>query len=147
MFAGVNAHYAGGGNYGAFDNSRDMSLALGFNDVYIDGITFFFQPWEILDNPSLMGSTKFRQTGIAYLMVPNGNTSVYENGESISRPYLSVRYRGNSATNRKRQVKLFGPDGTPQVKDAQSAHWLSECTNQVAGANNYLVGRGTAVYS
>lgn len=146
MLAGVNAHYSGGGNYGAFGNSRDMSMKLGFNDVYIDGITFFFQPWHILDDPSLMGSTKFRQTGIAYLMIPNGSTSIYEDGQTVSKPYLSVRYRGDANSNRKRQVKLFGPDGTAQVKDAQSAHWLSECTNQVAGANNYLVGRGTAVY-
>lgn len=146
MLAGVNAHYAGGGNYGAFNNSRDMSMKLGFNDVFIDGVTFFFQPWEILDNPSLMGSTKFRQTGLAYLMIPNGNTNIYEGGNTVSAPFLSVRYRGDESYNRKRELKLFGPNGTPQVKDAQSAHYTSECLNQLAGANNYLVGRGSAVY-
>jgi hypothetical protein len=146
MLSGVNAHYSGGGNYGAFNNSQDMSMKLGFNDVYIDGVTFFFQPWEILDNPSLMGSDKFRNTGIAYLMIPNGDTSIYEEGKSISKPYLSVRYRADGSYNRKREVKIFGPDGTEQVADKQEAHWLSEATNQVAGANNYLVGRGVAVY-
>jgi hypothetical protein len=146
MLSGVNAHYSGGGNYGAFNNSRDMSMALGFNDVFIDGVTFFFQPLEILDNPSLMGSTKFRATGLAYLMIPNGNTSIYDNGNTVSTPFLSVRYRGDESYNRKRELKLFGPNGTPQVKDAQSAHYTSECLNQVAGANNFLVGRGSAVY-
>jgi len=80
------------------------------------------------------------------LMIPNGNTSIYDNGNTVSTPFLSVRYRGDESYNRKRELKLFGPNGTPQVKDAQSAHYTSECLNQVAGANNFLVGRGSAVY-
>jgi len=146
MLSGVNAHYSGGGNYGVFNNSRDMSLALGFNDVYIDGITFFFQPWEILENPSLMGSDSFRNTGVAYLMIPNGSVPIYKNGESKDEPYLKCFYRANSTYSRKKRIKIFGPDGTDQVEDKESVHVTSECTNQICGANNYLVGRGSAIY-
>ena len=146
MLANENSYYTEGANYGAFDNSMDMALALGFKSVYIDGVTFHFQPWHILDDPSLMGSTKFRRTGIAYLMIPNGSVPIYKDGENKDEPYLKCLYRGNASYNRKRRVKIFGPDGTDQVADKENVHVTSECTNQVVGANNYLVGRGTAVY-
>ena len=146
MLGGVNSHYASGQNFGAFNNSEDMALKLGFKSVYIDGITFHFQPWDILDDPSLMGSNKFRATGVGFLMIPNGNTPVYENGETKSLPYLTVMYRGDASYNRKNELKLFGPNGTPQKEDKQDALFLSETTNKICGANNYFVGRGTAVY-
>lgn len=146
MLSGVNSHYSSGSNYGAFNNSRDMSIALGFNSVFIDGISFFFQPWEITDDPSLMGSAKFRQTGVAFLMIPNGNVPVYENGETKSLPYLTVMYRGDAAYNRKRELKLFGPNGTAQKADKQEALMLCETTNKICGANNYFVGRASDVY-
>jgi len=147
MLSGVNAHYATGANYGQFNNSMDMSLKLGFKSVYIDGITFHFTPWSLLEDPTLLGNAKFKATSIAFLMVPTGNTSVYEDGNTVSKPYLSVRYRGDEAYNRKREVKIFGPGGTPQSKDAQTTEFLCEGTNQLIGANNYFVGRRGVFYS
>lgn len=147
MLAGVNAHYAEGGNYGQFNNSKDMALMLGFKSVYIDGITFHFTPWALLEDPTLVGAEKFLTTSIAFLMVPCGNASVMEDGNTVSKPYLSVRYRGDANYNRKREVKIFGPNGTAQSKDAQTTEFLSECTNQLIGANNYFVGRRGVFYS
>lgn len=147
MLAGVNAHYAQGAYYGQFANSADMSLKLGFKSVYIDGVTFHFTPWAILEDPTLMGNAKFLATSIAFLMVPSGNTSVMEDGNTVSRPYLSCRFRGDANYNRKREIKLFGPGGTAQSKDAQTTEFLSECTNQVIGANSYFVGRRAVFYS
>lgn len=141
MMGGVNAHYAEGANYGQFMNSKDMALMLSFKSVYIDGITFHFTPWSILEDPSLMGNAKFLATSIAFLMVPAGNKSVMEDGNTVSRPYLSCRYRGDANYNRKREIKLFGPGGTQQSKDSQTTEFLSECLNQVIGANSYFVGR------
>jgi hypothetical protein len=40
MCAGVNAHYASGVNYGMFNNKKENAIALGFNSIYIDGISF-----------------------------------------------------------------------------------------------------------
>ena len=147
MLAGVNSHYATGANYGQFNNSMDMSLKLGFKSVYIDGITFHFTPWALLEDPTLLGNAKFKATSIAFLMVPCGNTSVYEDGNTVSKPYLSVRYRGDESYNRKREVKIFGPGGTQQSKDSQTTEFLCEGTNQLIGANNYFVGRRGVFYT
>lgn len=147
MLAGVNAHYATGANYGQFMNSEQMALKLGFKSVYIDGITFHFTPWKILEDPTLMGNTKFLATSLAFLMVPTGNTAVMEYGNTVSKPYLSCRFRGDANYNRKREVKIFGPGGTQQSKDSQTTEFLSECLNQLIGANNFFVGRRGVFYA
>lgn len=139
MMAGLNAGYVNGAHYGAFANSKDMALQLDFSSVLVDGVTFHFTPWALLDDPTLFGNAQFRLTSLACLIVPTGNTYVQENGNTVSRSYLTFRYRSDSAYSRKKEIKIFGPDGTPQVKDAQSVHYLSEFTNQVVGANNYFV--------
>jgi hypothetical protein len=139
MMSGLNAGYVNGANYGAFSNSQDMALKLDFTSVVVDGVTFHFTPWALLDDPTLFGNAKFRQTGLACLIVPTGNTYAQENGNTVSKSYLTFRYRSDTNYSRKKEIKIFGPDGTPQVKDAQSVHYLTEFTNQVIGANNFFV--------
>ena len=147
MLASVNAHYVAGAHYGTFSNDKDMALMLGFKSVYIDGCTFHFTPWGLLDDPTLMGNEKFRQTGLACLIVPSGNKMVSENGNSVSKPYFSVRYRSDGQYNRKREIKIFGPGGTPHKEDTQITIVTSELTNQVIGANEYFAVRTGAFYS
>lgn len=144
MIAGVNAHYAAGANYGQFNNSKDTAMKLGFNSVYIDGVTFHFTPWNILDDPQMFGAADFKVTSLAALIIPSGTEVVNENGNHVSRPYLSVRYRADAMQNRKREIKLFGPGGTPHKKDIQTTHFMSEFTNQLVGANQYFAIRGSA---
>jgi hypothetical protein len=147
MMSGVNAHYAAGANYGLFNNSMDMSLMLGFKSVYIDGVTFHFTPWSLLDQPELMGNAKFKATNLACLIVPSGNNYVQENGNTVSKPYLSTRFRADGSLNRKRVIDIYGPGGTPQTKDVQSTTFLSEFTNQLVGANNFFAVRTGDFYA
>ena len=75
MLAGVNAAYASGTNYGVFENKENM-VKLGFEGVFIDGVTFYFTPLAFLDDPTLFGATNFESTGIAGLIIPTGETHV-----------------------------------------------------------------------
>ncbi|AGO48616.1 virion structural protein [Cellulophaga phage phi18:3] len=143
MMSGLNAHYAAGSNYGMFNNSKDMAIKLGFASVYIDGITFHFTPWDLLDKPTLLGNLQFKASGIACLIIPSGTTSVMRDGNTVSKPYLSILYR-NAA--RKREVKVFGPGGTQHRTDNQITDFMSECTNMLVGANAYFVVRTGADY-
>lgn len=149
MMATVNGNFANGTNYGVFQNSKDMALALDFQSVTIDGITFHFTPWALLDDPTLLGSAFFDVTSIACLFVPAGETSVLEEGNSVSRAYLSIRYRQQAGLNRYKKTKIFGGAiGTPHKKDTMEAHYETEQTNQVIGANQYfVVRRGTGIYT
>lgn len=141
MLASVNSGLVNGEQgkyYGVFNNDRDMALKLDFTSVHIDGVTFHFTPWAILEDPTLMGNALFKNTSIATLIIPTGTTFANEEGNTVSKPYLTIRYR---SAKRKRQVKIFGPNGTAQIKDTQTVHYLSEMTNQVIGANNFFVVR------
>ncbi len=80
-------------------------------------------------------------------MVPSGMMNVSEDGNVVSRPYLTMRYRSNNVTNRRRQVKFWGVLGQQVREDRSSVELLTEMTNQVVGANSYFVGRKGVFYS
>lgn len=149
MLAAVNGHYAAGANYGVFQNSADMALKLDFSSVKIDGVTFHFTPWALLDDPTLMGSTLFNSTNIAALFVPAGEKYVMESGEVGTKPYLSIRYRAQGGLNRYKKTDFFGGSiGTPHKKDTMEMLCTTEQTNQVVGANEwFVVRRGAGFYS
>lgn len=149
MLAGVNAHYATGSNYGVFNHSADMALTLGFKSVYIDGVTFHSSPLMTLDEPELLGAAQLRNTSIQSLMIPAGEMSVLEDGNTYSRPYLTIRYRQMGGINRYKKTKFFGGVyGTDHKSDTFEMHIKTEMTNEVIGANQFFVfRRGTGIYT
>ena len=95
LLAGVNSHYAGGVNYGVFNNSEDMALNLGFNGFRRASYDFYKTDWKYLNNKSTRflvndGATVGKIEG---MLVPAGTTSVYDEnlGKNIRRPFLHVR--------------------------------------------------------
>jgi len=147
LCAGLNSAFINGSHYGAFPMGKDMALSLDFVSVLIDGVQFHFASWLLLDDPTLMAAQLFDTTSIAYVMIPTGNTSVFENGTSTSKPYINLRYRTNGMVNRKRQLKAFGVLGTPVTADKSFVQYLSELTVDMAGVNAYFVGRKTEFYT
>lgn len=148
MMAGINAGYVNGANYGIFQNSMEMALKLDFSSVLVDGVTFHFTPWALLEDPTLMGATNFLSTSIACLIVPTGNAYAMEEGNTVSKPYLTFRHRSEGNVNRKKEITIYGVPGTPhpQRKDKMTADYLTEMTNQVIGANNFFVVRRGVFY-
>ncbi len=148
MMSGLNAGYVGGANYGIFQNSKDMALMLDFTSVLVDGVSFHFTPWTVLEDPTMMGSSKFLQTNLACLIVPAGEKYVTENGNTVSRAYLTLRHRSDGQVNRNKEVTIYGM-GTPhpQRKDKMTVDYLSEITNQLVGANEFTVVRRNVTYA
>lgn len=149
MLAGVNGHFLNGTNYGVFSNSKEMALALDFQSVTIDGVTFHFTPWTVLDDPQLLGSALFSATAPAAIFIPAGETSTLENGDAYMSPYLVIRYRQRAGLNRYKKIDFFGGSiGTPHKKDTMEMHIKTEQTNQVIGANQwFVIRRGTGIYT
>ena len=136
------------GNFGAFNNDKEMMLKLDFTSVLVSGITFYFKHWKLLNDPTLLATGKFDTTGIAYIGIPTGKTSVKdETGKVSKKPYLQILNRAQGNVNRKREIKIFGPGGTQQVADKMSIYYLNESTNQVVGANAYFLGRKGTYYT
>lgn len=148
MMAGLNAGYLNGANYGIFNNSKEMAMMLDFSSVLVDGVSFHFTPLAVLEDPTLMGSAKFLQTNIACLIVPAGENYVSENGETVTRPYLTLRHRSDGQVNRNKEITIYGLNTPhPQRKDIMTADYLSEITNQLVGANAFTVVRRGVFYA
>ena len=147
--AGLNAGYAGGANYGMFSNGKDMAIMMDFKTIYVAGVTFHITPLRILDDPSLLGSTQFKSTSLACLIVPSGDKMVTEEGNSVARPYFSTAYRRKDNIDRYRKVEIFGGNiGTPHKTDDMQALCTTEQSNQVIAANNFfVVSRKAGFYS
>jgi hypothetical protein len=147
MMSGLNASYVNGANYGVFQNSMDMALKLDFSSVLVDGVTFHFTPWAVLEDPSLLGSAKFLNTSIACLIVPAGETYSMEEGNTVAKPYMTFRYRSEGAINRRKEISIYGLNQPhPQRLDVMTADYLTEMTNQVIGANNFFAIRRGVFY-
>lgn len=139
MLGGVNRAFDAGANYGVFQNSSKMALHLDFHSFVRNGVTFHLTPWKLLDDPTLLGGTNFIGTSIACLFVPAGEKMVTENGGTEAKPYISIRSRVGGGADRKLKTKIFGLFGTETRADKVQVEYIAEQTNQVVGANEWLV--------
>lgn len=135
---GVNGDYAGGTDFGVFQNSRDMALYMDFQSWTIGGYTFHVTPFKLLDDPTLLGGTDFDTTSIAALIVPASKKSITENGETVAKPHLVSRYRAAGVVNRYLKTKVFGVGGTPIDEDGMRIQYVTERSLQVIGANEFF---------
>lgn len=133
----------GGGtaSYGMFDNDKDMALNLGFAGFRRGSYDFYKSDWKYLNDASLRGGI----TGGAVngVLVPAGTTSVYDEvmGQSVTRPFLHVRYRASERENRKLKTMILGSAGGAQTSslDAMQLEMLSERALCTLGANNFTI--------
>jgi len=88
LLAAVNPHISGGLNFGAFNNSEDMALNLGFNGFRRGGYEFYKTDWKYLNDKSTRGNIG----GLKGVLVPAGTSSVYDQslGKNVRRPFLHV---------------------------------------------------------
>ncbi|MFJ1491846.1 hypothetical protein [Capnocytophaga canis] len=139
MLSAVNAPFAGGANYGMFDNKQELSIHLDFGTFVRNGFTFHSTRMEMFDDPTMFGGEKFVDTGVGSLWVPGGETYTTENGETKTRPYMVVRNRKSGDTDRTLITKLFGTPENPISADKMAVEYLKEYTVQVVGANEWAV--------
>lgn len=139
LLDGINAHYGGGRNYGLFNNSEDLALHLDFYEFTRAGFTFDLTRFDALDDPTLFGDDNFLTTGVQSIFVPASEKTVTENGQSVTTPYLCVRKRKSANIDRSLEVKILGTPQNPINKDSMEVHYLTEMTNQVVGANEWVV--------
>ena len=138
LLAGLNPHSTGGLNFGAFNNSEDMALNLGFNGFNRGGYEFYKTDWKYLNNKSTRGNVG----GLRGVLVPAGTSSVYDQslGKNVRRPFLHVRYRASEADDRKLKTWVTGSVGGASSSDLDKmeVHYLSERCLVVQAANNFV---------
>ena len=142
MLAGLNSYGVGGTSWGAFDNSEDMALKLGFTGFKLAGYEIYKNQWRYLDDATARGL--FVGTAqVNGILCPSGTKTVYDNvmGANATLPFLHVKYRKSATEDRRYKVWATGSAGGAQTSDldANELHILSERCLCTMGRNNFVM--------
>lgn len=145
----LNAGYSGGISYGLFDNSEQMAVNLGFIGFRRGTYDFYKSDWKVLNDPTLLGSVAPADGKVRGLLVPYGDTEVYDGtspmADRIAQPYLSVKYRVKGSENRRHKTWITGSVGTSvptNDEDVMRVNHLADRGICTISSNNYMIMEG-----
>jgi hypothetical protein len=145
LLAAQNSYGVGGTSYGAFDNSEDMALNLGFTGFKVAGFEIYKSQWKYLDDPTARGLFEGAQA-INGVLCPSGTKTVRDEvlGANATLPFLHVKYRKSATEDRRYKLWTTGSAGNASNSDldANQLHMLSERALCTMGRNNFVLIRG-----
>lgn len=139
LLASQGAYAAGGANYGAFQNSKDMALNLGFNSFTRGGYTFHKKTYDLFNHPRLLGATGFNYNGYG-VCIPMDMQKDAKSGESI--PSLRIRYKAANGYSRDMEHWLTGSailQNKTNTTDVLQSHYRCERGFEGFAANRYML--------
>jgi hypothetical protein len=126
------------GQFGAFNNSPDMAVQLGFKSFTRGGYTFHKHDWKLLNDPTLLGA--FSTPVFKGAMVPM--TQVADAKTGVKSPALEMNYKSANGYSRELEHWVTGggvlgykTDGT----DVARFNYRSECNLITRAANQHVV--------
>lgn len=145
LLAAQNSYGVNGTSYGAFNNSEDMALNLGFTGFKVAGFEIYKSQWKYLDDPTARGLFEGNQA-INGVMCPSGTKTVRDEvlGANATLPFLHVKYRKSGTEDRRYKVWQTGSAGGANNSDldANQMHMLTERALCTMGRNNFVLIRG-----
>ena len=130
------------GQFGAFNNSADMAVQLGFKSFTRGGYTFHKHDWKLLNDPTLLGASTVYQGA----MVPM--TQVVDPKSGNRAPALEMNYKASNGYSREMEhwvtgggVLGFNNNGD-DGKDAAAFHYRSEINLITRAANQHVALKG-----
>ena len=134
---GVTAGLAG--QFGAFQNSPDLAVQLGFKSFTRGGYTFHKHDWKLLNDPTLLGaSTQFMGA-----MVPM--TQVTDPRTGTKAPALEMNYKESNGYSRELEhwVRGGGVLGHTNItEDVAEFHYRSEINLITRAPNQHVAIKG-----
>ena len=134
---GVTAGLAG--QFGAFQNSPDLAVQLGFKSFTRGGYTFHKHDWKLLNDPTLLGaSTQFMGA-----MVPM--TQVTDPRTGTKAPALEMNYKESNGYSRELEhwVRGGGVLGHTNItEDVAEFHYRSEINLITRAPNQHVALKG-----
>ena len=126
------------GQFGAFNNSADMAVKLGFKSFTRGGYTFHKHDWKLLNDPTLLGH--FDTPVYKGAMVPMSKVADAKSGAKS--PALEMNYKSAKGYSRELEhwvtgggVLGFNTDGD----DVAKFHYRSEAALITRAANQHVV--------
>lgn len=134
---GVTAGLAG--QFGAFQNSPDLAVQLGFKSFTRGGYTFHKHDWKLLNDPTLLGAS----TQYMGAMVPM--TQVTDPRTGTKAPALEMNYKESNGYSRELEhwVRGGGVLGHTNItEDVAEFHYRSEINLITRAPNQHVALKG-----
>ena len=132
--AGVTA------SYGAFQNSPDMAVQLGFSSFSRGGYTFHKHSWKLLNDPTLLGADADVQSKlVAGVMCPLATVTDPTTGDRS--PALELNYKAAGGYSRELEHWVTGSilGFRNDTKDVAKFNYRSECALVTRAANQHVL--------
>jgi hypothetical protein len=130
------------GQFGAFNNSSDMAVKLGFKSFTRGGYTFHKHDWKLLNDPTLLGASNYVQGA----MVPMSQVTDARSG--MKAPSLAMYYKEANGYSREMDHwvtggGVLGHTNNGDVGTDQAVfHYRSEVALCVRAANQHVMIKG-----
>jgi hypothetical protein len=127
------------GQFGAFNNDRDMAIQLGFKTATRGGYTFHKHGWKLMNDPTLAGAVGT----YAGALVPL--TEVADPGTGEKAPALELNYKAVNGYSRELEHWVTGGGvlgHTNNTKDTATFSYRSEIALCTRAANRHVLVKG-----
>ena len=144
LASGVSTGVSAGlpGQFGAFQNSPDMAVKLGFKSFTRGGYTFHKHDFKLLNDPTLLGATNKFQG----IMCPMSTVADARTG--IKAPALEMKYKASNGYSREMEHWVTGggvmghTNNGDAGKDVATFHYRSEVCLLTRAANQHVLIKG-----
>lgn len=133
--AGVTAGIAG--QFGAFNNDKDMAVEMGFRSFSRGGYTFHKHDWKLLNDPTLLAESAYKGVAIPLAKVADAKT-----GEKA--PALEMNYKATNGYSREMEHWVTGSilGAKTGTEDNAQFNYRSECNLITRAANRHVIIKG-----
>jgi len=144
LASGVSTGVTAGlpGQFGAFQNSPDMAVQLGFKSFTRGGYTFHKHDWRLLNDPTLAGA------GVAFQGVMCPMSQVADPRTGYKAPALSMYYKEANGYSREMEHWVTGGGVLGHTNNGDTGtdqavfHYRSEIAMCVRAANQHVLIKG-----
>jgi hypothetical protein len=140
--AGANLTAGLASQFGAFNNSQEMAVNLGFKSFTRGGYTFHKHDWKLLNDPTLAGSAAGVAGGGHFrgAMIPMTQVADARTGERA--PSLQMYFKDAGGYSREMNHWVEGGDVLgfkTNNEDVAKFHYRSECCLVTRAANQHVL--------
>lgn len=127
--------------FGAFNNSADMAIALGFKSLSRGGYTFHKHNWKLLNDPTMLGieNGAAELSPFAGVMIPLSTVVDAKTGDR--NPSLEINYKASNGYSREMEHWLTGSilGATNATSDLVQFNYRSEIALITRAANRHVL--------
>ena len=122
------------GQFGAFNNDKDMAVELGFRTFGRGGYTFHKHDFKLLNDPTLLSGADF-----AGVMIPMAKVADAKTGEKA--PALEINYKATNGYSREMEHWMTGSilGASNATEDSVQFNYRSECNLITRAANRHVL--------